>query len=116
MCNRKGSVLNKHKHGIPQDAEYIGRGSRHGNKFKIGEHGTRDDVIAQHAHSIAGDAAYLRSLDDLRGKDVVCFCAPQACHGDTLVALAAMTHDERMEWARKTLEKGATAPTGRRWR
>lgn len=63
-------VLNKHRHGTPAGSVYIGRGSPYGNPFKIGEHGNRDDVSA------------------LRGKDLVCFCAPARRHGDALLRKA----------------------------
>lgn len=42
------SVLNKHCCGIPEDAVYIGRGSKWGNPFVIGRHGTRAEVIAKY--------------------------------------------------------------------
>ena len=49
------AVLNKHKHGIPQGAVYIGRGSFWGNPFVIGKDGTRDEVCEKHAE-------YLRNM------------------------------------------------------
>lgn len=30
----------------------------------------------------------LKHLNDLKGRDLVCWCAPQACHGDVLLELA----------------------------
>lgn len=33
------AVLNKHKHGIPKGAIYIGRGSKWGNPFVMGKDG-----------------------------------------------------------------------------
>ena len=44
MCR----VLNKHKAGVPSGAVYIGRGSKWGNPFRIGEDGNRATVIAKH--------------------------------------------------------------------
>jgi len=38
-------VYNRHHGDAPPDAIYIGRGSAYGNRFVIGEHGSRDDVI-----------------------------------------------------------------------
>jgi len=40
----------------------------------------------------------LRSIGELRGKDLVCFCAPAACHGDLLPRLANATREERIAW------------------
>jgi Domain of unknown function (DUF4326) len=39
-------------------------------------------------------------LDELRGKDLLCFCAPAACHGDLLLRLANTSRDERIAWWR----------------
>lgn len=77
-------VLNKHRHGTPSGAVYIGRGSPYGNPFKIGEHGTRDDVCERFEREV------LPALDvsALRGKDLVCFCAPARCHGDAILRKA----------------------------
>lgn len=89
------AVLNKHKHGIPQGAVYIGRGSFWGNPFVIGKDGTRDEVCEKHAeylrNMVRSGMVSLERLAELHGKDLVCFCAPARCHGDTLVRAA--------EWA-----------------
>ena len=74
-------VLNKHKDNISEGAVYIGRGSPYGNPYVIGKDGTRDEVCDKFEENI------LPSLDieELRGKDLVCFCAPKRCHGDAIV-------------------------------
>ena len=70
---------------------YIGRGSKWGNPFKIGVHGSRDEVIERYQQYLWNRKDLLADLDELRGKRLGCFCAPQACHGDVLVdALAAL--------------------------
>lgn len=77
-------VLNKKRDRIPPGAVYVGRGSPWGNPFRIGEHGTRADVVERFRVEV------LPNLDvsDLRGKDLVCFCAPLACHADLLLEKA----------------------------
>jgi hypothetical protein len=91
------AVLNKKHTGIPAGAVYIGRGSRWGNPFVMGKHGDRDAVCEQHREylwdQIQKGEVSIQDLADLRGKDLVCFCAPARCHGDTLVQAA--------EWANK---------------
>lgn len=86
-------VLNKHKSGIPEGAVYIGRGSMWGNPFVMGKHGNRDAVCDQHkAHlkqQIRSGEVSLEQLAGLHNKQLVCFCAPLRCHGDTLVQAAA---------------------------
>ncbi len=42
----------------------------------------------------------LRALDELRGRDLLCWCAPLACHGDLLKYLAAANRSERVAWWR----------------
>lgn len=82
-------VLNKHKDRIPPDAVYVGRPSKWGNSYKIGRDGTREDVIAKYADWL--DGKVLRGeldLDELQGRDLVCFCAPLPCHADVLLGLA----------------------------
>ena len=112
-----GRVLNKHAVGSTNapGARYIGRGSVHGNKFVIGRDGTRDDVCEAHDRDLADEiqrkGPKARDIDALRGMDVICFCAPHRCHGDTLVALAAMSDDERMAWAKDKLAAARPAKT-----
>jgi hypothetical protein len=84
MCR----VLNKHHHGVPAGAIYIGRGSKRGNPFRIGPDGDRETVMVRHAAWLREQHHLLRALDELRGKDLVCFCAARACHGDLLRRLA----------------------------
>lgn len=65
----------------PADAVYIGRGSPYGNPHMIGIDGTRKEVIELFRINI------LPNLDvsELRGKDLICFCKPKACHGDLIL-------------------------------
>lgn len=81
------SVLNKRFNGVPEGAVYIGRGSRWGNPFKIGRDGTRDEVITKYAewYETSGLDAFLH---EIQGKNLVCWCAPQRCHGHFLLARA----------------------------
>lgn len=81
-------VLNKHVHGIPPGARFIGRGSCWGNPFVIGPDGTRPEVVAKHKAWVLNQSRLMAQLDDLRGHDQVCFCAPRLCHGITLRDLA----------------------------
>ncbi|MFZ5693273.1 MAG: DUF4326 domain-containing protein [Pseudomonadota bacterium] len=97
MCN----VLNKRVVGIPAGAVYIGRGSKWGNPFIIGRDGDRATVIAKYERWLADQHHLLRALDELRGRDLVCFCSPRACHGHVLIRLANATRDERIAWWRR---------------
>lgn len=77
-------VLNLHTHGVPPGAVYCGRGSPYGNPFKITHLQDRDDVCNRFESEI------LPTLDvsALRGKDLVCFCAPKRCHCDAILLKA----------------------------
>ena len=80
------NVLNKHKMK-PEDwanAVYVGRGSMWGNPYQIGEYGTREEVIELYRKYVL----HTLDLEPLRGKDLVCFCAPLPCHADLLLEKA----------------------------
>jgi hypothetical protein len=80
---------------MPDGAVYVGRPTKWGNPFAIGaphpEHGrrmTRDEAIDLYAASVDDDLA-AAARAELRGKDLVCWCAPDArCHADVLLQLA----------------------------
>ena len=67
---------------------YIGRPSKWGNPFVIGRDGSRADVIAKYRAWIVAQPALMNALDELGGRDLICWCAPLACHGDVLIELA----------------------------
>ena len=66
---------------------YIGRPSKWGNPFAIGEHGTRTEVIAKYKEYILSKPELLQDLKELKGKTLGCFCKPLPCHGDVLIEL-----------------------------
>ncbi|KKL72439.1 hypothetical protein LCGC14_2084930 [marine sediment metagenome] len=81
-------VLNKRTDTIPPDAVYVGRPSKWGNPFLV-RHGSRGKVIALYADWLDGMVFNERlNIDELRGKDLVCWCAPLPCHADILLKLA----------------------------
>lgn len=63
---------------------YCGRGSPWGNPFVLGVDGDRDEVCDRFEKEI------LPTLDitQLRGMNLVCFCAPLRCHCDVLLEKA----------------------------
>jgi len=81
-------VWNKRDPNCPKDAIYIGRPSKWGNPYQIGVSGTRGEVIQMYREDIE-DAIVSNPhyLDELKGKDLVCWCAPKPCHGDVLLEL-----------------------------
>lgn len=83
-------VFNRSKGGFdPCNAVLIGRPSPWGNPFVVGTHGTRTEVIAQYERWVRGQPAMVEAIKrELRGKDLVCYCKPAACHGDVLYQIA----------------------------
>jgi hypothetical protein len=96
MCK----VLNKHTADSRAGAVYIGRGSKWGNPFRIGIDGNRTAVIEKYERWLRSQHDLLRALDELRGRNLLCFCAPKACHGDLLLRLANASREERIAWWR----------------
>jgi len=79
-------VVNKRKE--PYDV-YIGRPSIFGNPFKIGKHGTREEVIALFKkcfyHELEINPEFKEQVLKLKGKTLGCYCKPLPCHGDVIV-------------------------------
>ncbi len=71
---------------------YVGRGSKWGNRFVIGTHGTRDEVISMYETWIRGQPELLAALPELRGETLGCYCSPLACHGTVLIRLLDELH------------------------
>ena len=66
---------------------YIGRPSKWGNPFSIGKDGTREEVIEKYREYILNKPELLKSLPELKGKILGCWCDPKPCHGDVLIEL-----------------------------
>lgn len=73
---------------MPDGAVYVGRGSKWGNRYKVGTCLIPDAeaaVAAFRANMPLGNFA-----EALRGKDLACWCAlDQPCHADVLLKVAA---------------------------
>lgn len=94
-------VLNKRRDKIPPDAVLIDRTTKWGNPYKIGSSkfflGMGDGTLSRQEsidryewrlRSTEIGATLMEQIGELRGKDVVCWCAPLPCHGDVLLELA----------------------------
>lgn len=92
--------VKKHWDGFKQEWDnkqyvYIGRAhgrskqpeSRFHNPFKIGKDGSREEVIAKYRNYVINRPDLLRELWALKDKTLVCWCHPEACHGDVLAEL-----------------------------
>lgn len=70
----------KHKDKITKNDVYIGRGTKWGNPFVIGEQYTRDNVCDLFEEQILPNL----DVEPLRGRNLICFCAPARCHGHSI--------------------------------
>jgi hypothetical protein len=97
--DNKPRVKNKRKDLDEIGDVYIGRPSKWGNPFThINDRytkanfivATRNDAIeAYKKWFMKAEQKHLRDqLHELRGKNLVCWCAPLACHGDFLIKMA----------------------------
>lgn len=77
-------VLNRRTDEIPADAVYVGRGSPHGNPYRIGRDGSRAACIMKFEQNVLPDL----DVSGLRGRDLVCYCAPLPCHADPILRKA----------------------------
>jgi len=91
---------------------YIGRPSKWGNPFTIGEDGTREEVIKKYRDWITTQPDLLLALPELKDKILGCWCAPKSCHGDVLVDLIRNNRREEMseQFAKWVLGKLAEVP------
>ena len=81
-------VLNQRHDGRPRGAIYVGRPSAWGNPFRVGVDGARDEVVEKYRFWLRSQPDLLLRLHELRGRDLVCWCAPLGCHADVLLELA----------------------------
>jgi len=75
----------------PSDAVLVDRRTKFGNPFVIGKDGTREQVIDKYELWIwQPEQAALRRqmLWELKGKDLLCHCAPKECHADIILGIA----------------------------
>lgn len=68
---------------------YIGRPSPWGNPFVVGRDGDRSECIRKHKEMVLANPELVQAIkEQLRGKRLGCWCAPENCHGDTLAEIA----------------------------
>lgn len=93
-------VLNKRRKNDPRlkTGVYVGRPSKYGNPIHLDNEGERDRVVDDHDKWLDGDAnlvfmygqppSLAEIIADLRGRDLICWCAPKRCHADNLLRRA----------------------------
>lgn len=75
---------------------YIGRPSKWGNPFRVGVHGSREEVVEKYRKWVNGEISapdgstpptVAEMKHALQGKTLGCWCKPKLCHGDVIVDL-----------------------------
>lgn len=90
MTQNSPRLYNARKVGtMVQGPVYIGRPSEWGNPFEVGRDGTREEVIQKHREWFLDQPELVaRARRELRGRDLLCWCAPRRCHGDVILEVA----------------------------
>lgn len=77
-------------YGLPQ--------SKWANPFPMKNESEREEVVNRYYHHLTTNADLLEALPELKGKILVCWCAPKECHGDHLQRLV-MRPEFTSQWA-----------------
>lgn len=73
---------------IYPNSVYCGRPSKWGNPFKIGPDGNRKEVLQKYQIWVDTQPALVYDMkNELRGKNLICWCAPKTCHCDVILQL-----------------------------
>ncbi len=77
---------------------YIGRGSKWGNPFTVAEYGRMAAIGKYQEWLLSERHDLIAALSELDGKVLGCYCKPEACHGDILVAMVKARKEGVQEW------------------
>ena len=93
-------VYNKYHNNAPAGAVYVGRPTKWGNPFSH-QDGTlahlkvksREEAVSKFREMLCQKDTFWSVKRheiklELRGKDLVCWCAPKECHADVLLEIA----------------------------
>jgi len=82
------------------DSVYIGRNmnfyvkgaheSKWKNPFSVRKYG-REKCLEKYRNYILNSPQHMGELEELRGKELGCWCKPDQCHGDILIELMNLT-------------------------
>lgn len=81
-------VWNRRRGDAPENAIYVGRPSKWGNPFEVGVYGSRAACVCEYRKYITVKYTKAQIVAELRGKHLVCWCAPLPCHADVLLEIA----------------------------
>ncbi len=97
-------------HGMSSRGFYgvrIDRGTPYGNPFIMDVDGDRDEVCNLFAqYALWRLSVQPNWLDQLKGKDLYCWCVPERCHGETLLSLIKDKENKAEHWSQLDRLKG----------
>lgn len=74
---------------LPAGAVYVGRPTKWGNPFVNGRDGGREEVVRKFERWLMANPKLVEEAkQELRGKDLACWCAPLRCHAEVLERVA----------------------------
>jgi len=69
-------------------AIYVGRPTMFGNPYRVSKDCSLAMAIVKYQHWLVAHPAIVdAAIKCLRGRDLVCWCAPKPCHADILLKL-----------------------------
>lgn len=88
-------IYNKRNSTPPRSAVLVDRTTKFGNPYIIGKHGTRAEVLTMYRKwlwkRMVNNEEFRREVCALKGKDLICWCKPHACHADVLAKAAELS-------------------------
>lgn len=85
-------VWNRRDPKTPKDAVYVGRPGKWGNPFPLPANATarqRDQCLSMYLGWITQQTQLQADAKvELKGHDLICWCAPKPCHADILLEIA----------------------------
>lgn len=98
FMERTPRVYNKRDPNVPADAVYVGRPTKWGNPYShqpgtmaIHKVDTREEAIESYRRWMNRANQFtlrIAAVQELKGKNLVCWCAPLPCHADVLLEIA----------------------------
>jgi hypothetical protein len=82
-------LYNIRLHGYVTGAVLIDRTTEWGNEFRITHYCSREDAVALHRQRVERNKLLCEKIKaELGGKDLLCWCWPKLCHGNTYLEIA----------------------------
>ena len=93
---RKRGIQNFAEWNALPNTVYIGRNmsfyvtgataSKWANPFSVKKYG-REECLKKYKEYLRANEELMSQLEELRGKELGCWCKPDSCHGDVLIEL-----------------------------